>query len=290
MLRTHYLQLLLRSLRQHSVRVILTKGEAMAASHYTTPGTRARCDSDLFISIADLMRAQQAVLAAGFEIHSPIYKSHQFTVTNKLDASDTVRFDIHWRIQNAPRFARVLTFEEAYAGSVKMAELGGARALNAVDALLLACIHRCGNEQHDRDRLIWIYDIHLLLSSLTESGCKDFAQKAVSRNIQQACSDGVCTAVRLFHTVVPGEVQELLRTPGLKAKWSRKYAESNLGLLVDDWKQLPNTLARLALLGELFLHTGESLMRDYNKQKRWWIPVLYCRKIFCGLTLRISLR
>lgn len=290
MLRAHHLQLLLTSLRQQGLRVILTKGEALAASHYTTPGTRARCDSDLFISITELMHVQQAVLDAGFEIHSPIYKSHQFTVTRMLDPSHNVRFDIHWRIQNAPRFARVLSFEEAYAGSAELAELGGTRGLNVIDALLLACIHRCGNERHDRDRLIWIYDIHLLLSSLTDSGRKDFAQKAVNRNVQKACWDGVCRAITSFHTAVPDQVQELLRAPELKQTWSRKYAESNLGLLVDDWQLLPNRQARLGLIRELFIPSSDALLNKYHKTSKYWLPFLYFRQILGGFTERLLLR
>ncbi|HLF32484.1 MAG TPA: nucleotidyltransferase family protein [Xanthomonadales bacterium] len=290
LLRAHYLQQLLNGLRQSRVRVVLTKGEALAASLYAIPGTRARCDSDLFIPIADLMRAQQVVHEAGFEIHAPTYKSHQFTVARKVDPSCTVRFDIHWRIQNAPRFARAISFEEAYAGSVELADMGGIRVLDAADALMLACMHRCGNERHDRDRLIWIYDIHLLISSLEELRLREFAQQAVNRNVQQVCLDGVSRAKELFHTHVPSEVLELLDSPEPKQTWSRRFAESNLGLLVDDWKKLPNRQARLGLLQELFMPSTEALMNKYHKTSKAWLPFLYLRQIVGGFKQRLLLR
>ena len=290
LLRSHCLQQLLNSLSRHRVRVILTKGEALALSLYAIPGTRTRSDTDLFIPIAGLMRAQQAVHDAGFEIHAPIYKSHQFTVTRKVDPTYAVRFDIHWRIQNSPRFARAISFEEGYANSVELANMGGIRVLDAVDALLLACMHRWGNERHDRARLIWIYDIHLLISSLPESRLREFAHKAVKRNVHLACLDGVSRAMELFHTSVPGEVLALLSSPEPKRTWARRFAASNLGLLVDDWQLLPDGRSRLNLLKELFLLSSDALMLKYHKSSKVWLPYLYFRQILGGFTQRLLLR
>jgi hypothetical protein len=236
------------------------------------------------------MRAQQAVHDAGFEIHPPIYKSHQFTVTRKVDPGYVVRFDIHWRIQNLPRFAQTISFEEAYARSVQHEQISGTRVLDSADALLLACMHRWGNERHDRDRLIWIYDIHLLVSSLDESQLREFTLSAVSRNVQQACLDGVSRARELFHTSVPGEVLEMLGSPESKRTLYRRFAESYFGLVVDDWRYLPNRHARLVLLQELLLPSTEALMQKYHKTSKYWLPYLYLRRVVGGFTERLLLR
>ena len=80
MLRAHYLKKLLKGFSDLGVPCLLTKGEALANTLYPTPGTRTRCDSDLFIPIDGIGKATQAVANAGFAIVSPLYKSHQFTV------------------------------------------------------------------------------------------------------------------------------------------------------------------------------------------------------------------
>ena len=118
LLSTHYLKQLIEVFAERDIPCLLLKGEALASSLYPDAGTRTRSDSDLFIRIRDISTARQAVLDLGYEIVSPVYKSHQFTVMRPGDRTGNVRFDIHWRISNAPRFARVLSFEEAYRDSV----------------------------------------------------------------------------------------------------------------------------------------------------------------------------
>jgi hypothetical protein len=290
MLRAHYLLKLLRSLADRGVNCLLTKGEALANTLYPTPGTRTRCDSDLFIRIADIDLVRQAALDAGFVIVSPVYKSHQFVVRRRRETTDVFEFDVHWRILNAPRFARTLSFEQAYRNSMKLPGLEPARALDAVDSLLLACMHRSGSDRHDQDRLIWIYDIHLLVSAMPLKQLGEFATKAVLLDVQGSCLRGLTRANECFGTAVPEEIMRILASPEVPPTLRRRYAQSNLGLLIDDWRQLPDARARRALLGELFLPSSESLLHKYGKQNLGWVPLLWLRQVFGGLVQRISLR
>jgi hypothetical protein len=290
MLRANYLRKLLQGFADHGVPCLLTKGEALANTLYLTPGTRTRCDSDLFIPIDDIAAACQAVLDAGFVIVSPVYKTHQFVVRRRGEEPDVFEFDVHWRVLNAPRYARALPFDEVYERSIELPGMEPARALNAVDALLLACMHRVGSEWHDRQRLIWIYDIHLLVSAMTLMQLGEFAEKAVSLDVQVACWRGLTRAHECFGTHLPGEIMAQLALPEGPLTLSRRYAQSNLGLLVDDWRQLPDSRARRTLLRELFLPSGESLMHKYGKEDRHWLPLLWLRQVVGGFFQRISLK
>jgi hypothetical protein len=290
MLRAHYLRKLLNGFSDQGVTCLLTKGEALASTVYSIPGTRTRCDSDLFIRIADIARARQAALDSGFVIASPVYKTHQFTVRRAGEAPDVFEFDVHWRILNAPRYARALSFDEAYERSVEVPGTESVRMLNAVDALLLACMHRVASDWHDQERLIWIYDIHLLVSMMTPLQLDDFADRAVRLNIQMSCLDGLIRSRACLGTVLPDDVMDKLASPETPRTLSHRYAESNLGLLIDDWKNLSDSQARRALVRELFLPTGDSLLDKYGKHERWWLPLLYLRQVFGGLAERLTLK
>jgi len=286
----HYLKQLMRHFAEREIDCILTKGEALAVSLYPDPGTRTRSDSDLLIRISDISRARQAVVELGYEIVSPVYKTHQFTVMRPGDRSGNIRFDIHWRILNAPRFARVLLFEEAWRNSIEVPRMAPARMLCNIDALLLACMHRFGSERHDRNRLIWLHDIQALTAAMAQAELLQFAAKAVDWHIQDVCLDALLKSGGCFAFSAPARVMDLLKTPGPPKSQSRRLAESQLGLLLDDWQELANGRTRIELLKELFLPPGQQLLRKYGKSNKFWLPLLYVRQILGGLYDRLSFR
>jgi hypothetical protein len=290
MLRAHYLRKLLQGFSDLGVPCLLTKGEALANTLYPTPGTRTRCDSDLFIPIVGISKARQAVADAGFTIVSPVYKSHQFTVRRGGEGPDVFEFDVHWRILNSPRYARTLSFDETFVHSIEVPGMESVRTLDVIDTLLLACMHRAGSDGHDRNRLIWIYDIHLLVAAMAPGQWRAFADKAVMLNVQAPCLDGLNKSRACLGTVLPTDAMKQLSSPEMPPTLSRRYEHSNLALLIDDWKRLPDSPARRELLRELFLPNGESLLRKYHKEERWWLPLLYLRHVFGGLTQRLTLR
>jgi hypothetical protein len=226
----------------------------------------------------------------GYEAVSPVYKSRQFTVMRPDDRTGNVRFDIHWRILNAPRFARVLSFEQAWKNSIEVPQMAPARMLCNSDALLLACMHRLGSVRHDRNRLIWLYDIYALTAAMSETELKKFSSRAVEFQIQDSCLDGLLKSSACFAFSVPGSVLGLLYTPGPTQLQSGRLTESHLGLLLQDWKELSSIRDRLELLKELFLPPGQYLLHKYGKTNRLWLPLLYLRQIFGGLYDRLSFR
>ncbi|MFC1720154.1 nucleotidyltransferase family protein [Pseudomonadota bacterium] len=289
MLRAHYLRKLLKGFSDAAIPHLLTKGEALANTIYPIPGTRTRADSDVFIAIEDIGKARQAIIDNDFRIVSPIYKSHQFVVRQAKEATVSFDIDVHWRILNAPQFARTLSFAEAYGQSVEVPGMHSVRTLGRVDSLLLACMHRAGSDWHDRDRLIWIYDMHLLVAVMAPAELAAFAEKAVNHNVQAVCLDGLNRTSEFFGTLFPKSIAARLAAPEIRGLATR-FVRSNLALLIDDWRALPDSHARMSLLHELFLPNNEALLHKYHKQKRWWLPLLYLRHVLGGITHRITLK
>lgn len=289
LLRAHYLRQLLTGLSGSGIPCLIIKGEALANTVYSIPGTRSRADSDVFIDIADIGNARQAIEDKGFSVVSPIYKSHQFVVRQAGEASTSFDIDVHWRILNAPQFARTLSFAEAYSQSVEVPDLDSARTLGRVDSLLLACMHRAGSAWHDANRLIWIYDIHLMVEQMNPAELVAFSEKAVNLNVQAVCHEGLNKSRMLFGTLISDPVAERLAVPQ-NSGLAKKFARSNLALLLDDWRALHNSNARGGLLHELFLPDSETLLQKYRKRRHWWLPLLYLRHAVGGLANRISLK
>jgi len=289
LLRSHCIPALLGELQRRNIKVLITKGEALARMVYKNPALRVRCDTDLFIDLKDIERVRSAFVDSGYTIIPPIYKSHQFMGVKALAGSSIV-VDLHWRILNAPQFARAISFNEAYRRSVPLPGMSDCRTLNRVDALLLACMHLKGSEFHEEGRLIWLYDIHLFFSAMTQTQQRDFAQKAVDIHVQQACLDCMLASTAQLHTEVSSILIETLANAQQTGSISRRYAASNLALLLDDLRELPDTKSRAALFRELFFPSPESLLGRYGKTSRVWLPLLYLNQLVGGISRRLSLR
>lgn len=101
------------TLAKHGITPILIKGAANAHRLYPSPELRPRCDTDLFIPMTAIRTTADILRSLGYTISDHLYKSHQYSGHKKTPFGVSYAFDIHWRIQNNPNFARIFTYEEA---------------------------------------------------------------------------------------------------------------------------------------------------------------------------------
>ena len=129
----------------------------------------AQVDTDLLVRKADMPSVTRVMRTLGYSRSNRtsgdlVMPQSQFVKDNRGGLVQV--YDVHWKMALPILFADVLSFEEVLARAVDVPALGGrARALGRVDALLLACIHRVAHHRCD-DRLLWLYDIHLLANDL----------------------------------------------------------------------------------------------------------------------------
>lgn len=289
LLRAHRVAAALTQMRRHDVDALVLKGAALAQTHYSIPGMRARSDTDLFIRIEDIERVCDILSRSGFEIIPPVYKSHQFRAVSWQPDQTPITLDVHWRISNDPRYARFLGFEEAWSRSVQLGNVSEARTLCTADALMLACVHRKSSLREGRERLVWLYDIRLLVAKMTEQQMVHFAETAVARGVHDACVEGLLQASSRLKVELSDKVLESL-SPGHPGRSGlTRFARSNLALLIDDFRRLPDMRSRRRLIGELIFPSAKLLMRRYGKESRWWLPWLYLRQTVSGVFKRLSL-
>jgi len=289
MLRAKDLLDLLETLKKVEVPALILKGAAIAYTHYPEPYLRSRCDTDIFIHPADIRKIRDALLSCGYTLRGQIYKTHQFNGYKNIFGG-ALNYDVHWRVSNNAQYSRVFSFEQAQSDAVSITGLKGAFSLNPSRTLLLACMHRSGNVDHDPNRLIWIYDIHILVSTMPENELLEFAQWAVDANIQAECLEGIDKSSEYYDTKVPNSIRNVLLTPTKITTFRDRFVDSALGLIIEDIKQLPDTRARIELFCNYFFPSKDYLLNKFQKKNAAWIPFLYLRYVVAGFFKRVLLR
>jgi hypothetical protein len=139
-------------------------------------------------------------------------------------------------------------------------------------ALLYAVAHL--DVQHlGSPRLIWLYDLHLLLTQWGDQlDWPALLSLAEGLGWQEALSQALRQAANAFGSPLPEGLPALsTHTPPAsvpsQAPWIRRA-----------WRQL-GWLARLALLGKLLFPTGSYMRWRYRPQPEWLWPAYYPRRV-----------
>lgn len=215
----------LASLRGAGVETLLMKGVPLAYTHYPRPGLRPCIDTDLFFPERCREAFERVVLALGYEWLSVGTAQAAY---RKRDASGTWHMlDAHWGLSGFTVARRDFTFEELAARSVAVPELGeAARALGAVDALLLCGIHFA--HHLGRERLVWLYDVQLLTRSLDDESLRLFERLARRKGVRAVSARILEFSEDRLGRVLPEGTLERLR-PG--PAWLARLREPSAAFL-----------------------------------------------------------
>jgi hypothetical protein len=291
MARQHETQIVLQEFRSHHIDALLMKGTPLAYSLYAEPYLRVRCDSDvLFDSPESAESAWEILRQRGYQRPNAVsgkFISHEFACYRKTPAGIQHTFDLHWRVNNAQRFARALTFEELAATAAACPALGeAALGLGPVHALLLACMHRIAHKPEGcENRLIWLYDIHLLCGHLDDRQWREFVSLAQHKGQCGICLDGLQQVQQTLHTAIPAAVIETL-AESVDAETTMKQWTSSLAKDLSNLRALP-ARQRLAFIRETLFPDASYMMTKYHTKHRALLPLLYLRRALQGLAKRL---
>ena len=289
MLRERELIAVLAAFADAGIGTLLLKGAALAHSHYPEPALRTRCDTDVLIRPADRVAAKDLLVRLGYQRQNEVsgsLVSYQECHAKQEGPLHHV-IDLHWQISNRQVFARALTFDEAYARSVPVPQLGApARTLCSPDALLLACMHRAAHlsmEGPEGNRLVWLYDIHLLANAMTPGEWRDFARVCCTKQMRRISLDAFTGTQRAFATVFPNEVVDCLAPTGVE-ELSGAHLDTGRGrLLLTNLRALPTWIARATLVRELLFPPAKYVLAKYHARSRWLLPWWYVRRAAEGM-------
>jgi hypothetical protein len=275
-----------------AIQPLVLKGSALACSHYAEPSLRPRVDSDLLIPQAGREAAHRTLGRLGYSMGQAVagefipYQSSW----SRTDASGIVhRLDVHWRINNFQVLAKVFSYEELAARSVPLPGLGlSARSLDPVDALLLACIHRAGHATETvrfedtarlgSDRLIWLYDIHLLAGRMSEAQFDAIATLASAKKVRAICLDALKRSHECLGTAIPPPLLQALNQAGAVELSASLLSSGAVGRMTGDFLALDRWRDRARWLRELAFPGAEYMRWKYENAAVTWLPILYLRR------------
>lgn len=184
--------------------------------------------------------------------------------------------------------ANCLSYDELAPEARPVARLGdNAFALAPVHALLHACLHRMAH-QDQRGRLIWLYDLHLLVGRMTPDEIGRFAGLAANKELRAVCWSGLSLAHHCFATRLPHALEAALQSPQswVKAEASAYFLtprQRPWQMLFSDLCALPGWFNRLHLIKEHLFPPAVYMVARYAAGQHAWLPVLYAHRLLRGL-------
>lgn len=276
------------ALGQADIHSVLLKGVALAHSHYPAPSLRPRGDTDLLVPESDRDRAGDVLVKLGFAASGAVdgdLVTQQAQWRRTLPHGLVHTVDVHWRLFNPHAFAHVLSPEEVLNRAQPIASLGPyARGPSAVDALVLACVHRVAHHPGDDDP-IWLYDIHLLVEALSPIDADAFVRLVRERQVARISADGIDRAHAMFHTRLPLALAALITADTLPVEPSAEFLKPGrrqVTVLASDLRALPGWRPRLRLLAQHLFPPIDYMERQYGVRGRARLAPFYAWRIVRG--------
>jgi hypothetical protein len=279
---TRHRNLLNKTLAQLSdlgVQALLFKGTALAYEVYSAPFLRPRSDTDLLVPFHKRDQVGLILQRNGFALEPSGSETIELQATYSWPQSDAGlrhTFDLHWGIINSQFLSNLFSYEELLAEAHALPALSkNAVAVSRVHAIALACVHRA---LHRDDRLIWLYDIHLLVEQLTPAQQHELVQLAERKGLRSICLEGIELARTHFRTIVPRDVHDALARAGPVEAAARYLKGSAARRFASDFLAVRSGQGKISFLVKRFF-PPESYMREYYMAPCSWLPWLYLRRI-----------
>lgn len=282
----------LDALAQAGVEVLVLKGMALAHTLYPAAWLRPCADADLLLAGPQRDRALALLAEAGYAQAPDAggdFARTQASLSRTGPQGLVSVLDLHWRLNNSPLLSGGVTYEELTARQMPVPPLGpAARTPGTADALLIACLHRAGHAttpyrangdvRCGGDRLIWLYDIHLLAARLRADAWSHVVAQATRNRVCRVCLDALDAAQRAFATYVPDSVREALaggaaaREPSAALLTASRWRIAAAEFEVLGWGE------RSQYVRERVFPPAPYMMKKYGTRQRWLLPALYVRR------------
>jgi len=212
------LQHVLRIFNEAAIPLMLFKGPVLAYTAYPNPHLRTYHDLDILIHPAHVGRARDLLVQAGYSFYEEY----------RADAADEQRTSYHYSLQpsgmpfacivelhTAPHASEIGTLsdiEALWENARIMTILGQPVAtMNPADHLLFLCWHY---RFHGFTRLLWLYDLVMMLRSCSDTLDWDALIRAARRQrLATTLYYCLCWCCDLFGVAIPASVLSRLLPP-----------------------------------------------------------------------------
>jgi hypothetical protein len=288
--RTREIVTVLDALGAGGIQPILIKGTPLGHTVYPSPAMRSHEDTDLMIRRAQIDDVRSCMSALGYT--KPLLSDGellfcQFQMMRRDRFGVHHAFDFHWKISTQSMFADLLSYDELATDAVPVTALGNsAHTAGRVHSLLLACVHPVMHHRN-RERLVWLLDIHLLVSRLPEHELERFVVLAIDRKIAAICAHQMALSRARFGTAISDAIiarlaaRERMEPSTAYLRPSRRWHNE----LASNVRGLTRLSDRLRLLREVLLPGRRYMLAAYGLGAGAFplLPALYLHRCVSGL-------
>jgi hypothetical protein len=279
-------KILLNLFLENNIESLLLKGFPLSYTYYSSTNLRPFSDVDILIRKEAFPKLLGAMEKSGYQKIESISGetiAHQMVFYKVINENLKVYFDIHWAISNIPIFSDLFLFDELWKNKKLVPEISkNAYTLNICDSLLFACVHRASHSHEER--LIWLYDIHLLTEKLTKEETEEIFSFAKEKQITKILSEALTKSRDWFNTKIFGNLLDKLNETSsyepsevfLEAKLTR------LDIFLSNVKHLEKRKRLLFLLEALF-PPPSYMLNKYKTSNKFLLPWLYVWRLLSGL-------
>jgi len=259
---------------------LVFKGEALAHTIYPAAAMRPRVDVDLWVADDRFEDASALLVRMGYDAEvsaSGPWSLPECAFTKPVGGTRVV-VDLHRKPFSRPALALAMPFADVWGRSSPLPVLGG-RCPCPADALLLAALHRLAHHDDESPRLLWLYDMHLIVSRSPGAldGAVDIARRS---GVAAILGDALADTRSVFGTDVPEPLLTDLATLRAREPTARLLDE-----LTDsqrqwfDFRSLPDWRARCDYVKELLFPPLAYVLASVPAPRHWLAPWYYLARM-----------
>lgn len=273
--------------------ITVFKGTALVlCGIYPGAGLRPRSDIDVLIDADSFELFAAKLQSMGYEF-SPSPGSLVSAARNASRSDDEGfihRLDCHIRISSAHH-----PFTRQFYGQALLERLepvpgmpGNVMTLHPRDALHLACFHRAQHFSHAGDKLIWLYDIHLLVECLTPDDIQLLLAEAREVESLSLVLDGLRCSQSLFGTRVEGLNAQPESVDDLSVALLRPGRHQGIAVrFFSNLVQIQGFFNRLRFVFQNLAPPADYMAHEFNVSG-WQLPLAYLKRWALGIRLVVQ--
>ncbi len=287
--RAKHLQKFLDLLAKAETKCLVLKGAALAHSFYQHPFQRPHLDTDILIEQKDKDKINQLLLANGFIKSTNISGkliSHQNTY-RQIDLGIAHAYDIHWKISNRNAYADLFDFNKLYERKITLSGSDFSfYTLDEINTFLHLTVHYFGHRSDERDRLIWVYDLHLIANKFSNQQWDSLLEISNHKRLDPLIKHLLELCKNTLATEIPQHVFDRLKQSRIQLseiEFKRLNAEqwTRIDQFKSDWDVF-NFKQRCLLLKEYLLPPSDFILKQNNSTNKLLLPYFYIRRIVTG--------
>jgi len=284
------LGLLLNALEEAGIPVIALKGAHLAIALYPEIALRPMNDLDLLVHEADFDRARQALASIGYTLPFPVLSQQAtrqvgFELYLSKPGENIPGVELHWGLVASQQDRRAASVSWFWDNSELFSSLNRqpdghslVRALTPTSNLLYLCGHLF-LEHGASERLLWLYDIYLLLTHCAQHiDWELLINKADEFGWMQPLANGLWAAQHDLAAPLPEGLLEEVRSrhPGLTLPERGVYLPLPHHAQAT-WNALSNLRwgARLRMGLAVLFPSPAHLRWRYQPNPPWLLPLYY---------------